>query len=292
MPILEYARPATMSEALGLASEYGQAGKLYAGGTDLMVQLRERAGRLAQTTCLIDLGGVGELAGIAEENGAVHVGAMTTHAALAASPVLREHAPFLAASASTVGAAQIRNKGTVGGNVANGSPAADTLSALVALDARACIESLRGARQVLLKDLYQGAGEIDLALDEVITRFEFASLRGWGTAFHKLGRRKALAISRMNMAAALLVEDGVIVQARLSPGSVFAVPDRVAQAEALLAGQRPGADLFVRAGLAVAEEMVARTGVRWSTEYKRPVAQALARRALEDAYARSGGGTV
>ena len=116
--------------------------------------------------------------------------------------------------------------------------------------------------------------------DELLVAFEFLSLAAWRTSFLKLGRRKALAISRMNVAAAFLLKDGLIQEARISPGCVFRSPDRVKNAEEILLGQIVSKELFAQAGVLAAEEMIRRTGVRWSTEYKQPVLEALVERAL------------
>ncbi len=279
MQALQYHKPSTLEEALRLMDEYAPAIKPYAGGTDLMVQLRAGAKRLAGVSHLLDLGAL-PLSGITETESEMIIGPATTHAAVAASPVLLRCAPMLAQASSTVGSPQIRNAGTVGGNIANGSPAADTLSPFVALDAVLTLVSVSGTRKVAVKDISLGANKVSIAPNELVTAISFPKIDGFSTAFIKLGRRKALAISRMNVAAALKLENGVIAEARIAPGCVFASPDRVRCAEELLLEQRPDAALFARCGEAVSDEMVARTGVRWSTAYKKPVIAALVRRAL------------
>ncbi len=283
MQELSYQKPAGLSEALALMEKHGAAARPYAGGTDLMVQLREGAKRLAGVGLLVDLGGLPELRGISAQGGAVSIGAMESHTALSTSAVLAEHAPFLAKASSTVGSPQIRNNGTVGGNICNASPAADTLSPLAALDAVLVVCGASGTRSVPLAQAYDERGNLAFAPGEVLTRITFESLAGWSTCFLKLGRRKALAISRMNVAVALKMENGVITGARIAPGCVFRAPGRVNAAEALLLDKAPGRELFDECGRMVGEEMVARTGVRWSTEYKQPVVAALVRRALEAA---------
>ncbi|MDR0841327.1 MAG: FAD binding domain-containing protein [Christensenellaceae bacterium] len=281
MQQLQYIKPKSLHEALQYLHEYAGQAKPYAGGTDLMVQLRAGERRLAETRYLIDINGLAELHGFAmKADGTISIGAATSHSAVSQSALLQEHAPFLCAAASSVGSPQIRNMGTVGGNLCNGSPAADTLSPFVALGAEIELHSLRGLRSVPAPDIYIGAGKVKLAPDELAVRIHFSSAAAYNTAFVKLGRRKALAISRMNVAAALLLEEGRIADARIAPGCVFPVPGRVPMAEKLLLGQTPCAHLFFECGKAVAEEMNARTGLRWSTPYKQPVAEALVQRAL------------
>ena len=275
----KYLQPNTLNDCLLALQEADGSAMPYAGGTDVMIHLRERTEHMRQVRLLVDLSALPELRGIAMKDGKIRLGAMTTHSVAAASPLLGAHAPFLCDAASTVGSTQIRNTGTIGGNVCNGSPAADTVTPLVALDAQAVVRSLSGTRIVPVTALY-GRGGMTLAPGELVTEFLFDSYALWQTAFLKLGRRKALAISRMNASVALRFEHGAIAEARVSPGCVFASPRRVASAEAMLIGQVPSLSLFEDCGKAVSEEMVAVTGVRWSTEYKKPVLEALVERAL------------
>lgn len=286
MQKLSYYKPETLDEALGLLSRHAGKIRPYAGGTDLLVQFREHASRLKDVEGVMDIGAVKECFGIEVCGDKISVGAMTTHTQVSESPVIKKHAAFLAAASSTVGSPQIRNSGTVGGNICNGSPAADTLSPFVALDARLVIKSAAGERTALVKDIYLGANKVSLGPDELVTRIEFDRIDAYKTAFIKLGRRKALAISRLNAAAAIRMEEGVIIGARLVPGCIFAVPDRVTAVEEMLLGNAPGEELFVRCGRSVSEEMIARTGIRWSTEYKKPAIEALVERALRAACAR------
>ena len=280
MQKLSYLKPQTLKEALGYLKEYGEKVKPYAGGTDLMVQLREGSSRLKDVEYLMDVQALPELRGIKVREDSIRIGAMTSHTEVNESEVLRKHVPFLSIASSTVGSTQIRNKGTVGGNICNASPAADTLSPFVALNARLVVVSVDGEREVMVKDAREKAGKLKLAPHEMVTSILIDRIDDYSTAFIKLGRRKALAISRMNAAVALKMENGVIAAARIAPGCVFSTPDRVEKAEALIVGKAPSAALFEEAGKAVSEEMIARTGIRWSTEYKKPVIEALIQRAL------------
>lgn len=280
MQKLSYLKPQTLKEALGYLKEYGEKVKPYAGGTDLMVQLREGSSRLKDVEYLMDVQALPELRGIKVREDSIRIGAMTSHTEVNESEVLRKHVPFLSIASSTVGSTQIRNKGTVGGNICNASPAADTLSPFVALNARLVVVSVDGEREVMVKDAMEKAGKLKLAPHEMVTSILIDRIDDYSTAFIKLGRRKALAISRMNAAVALKMENGVIAPARIAPGCVFSTPDRVEKAEALIVGKAPSAALFEEAGKAVSEEMIARTGIRWSTEYKKPVIEALIQRAL------------
>ena len=284
MQNLHYLKPDSLSEALELMERHAGKIKPYAGGTDLLVQLREGAKRLAEVEYMLDLGGLAELKGIQVSETTISIGAMASHTEVSQSAEILKHAPFLAAACATVGSPQIRNAGTVGGNICNGSPAADSLSPFVALNAELVILSKNGQRRVLVKDIYEGANRVSLAGNEMVTRIEFGRIDGWRTAFIKLGRRKALAISRMNAAAAIrLDEAGNMAEVRLVPGCVFATPQRVEKAEQFLLGKKPTAELFLQCGKIVSDYMIECTGVRWSTEYKQPVVEALSQRALCEA---------
>lgn len=284
MQTLQYLCPETLEQALSALHELGPSARVYAGGTDLMVQLREHAPRLRGVTALVDLQHLHALREISETDTALQIGALASHTAVETSPIVQRHAPVLAAASSQVGSPQIRNLGTIGGNVANASPAADTISALAALSAEAEVASARGVRRVPLPELYLGAGKTALAPDEIIVSFTIPKKPGWHSAFCKLGRRKALAISRLNAAVLLHLDGETILEARIAPGCVFSAPDRVVTAEAMLEGQRASSALFARAAAETAEEMVRRSGVRWSTAYKKPALTAVVSEALEQAW--------
>ena len=275
--------PSSLSEALFLLREHAGRIKPLAGGTDLMVELRDGDDKLESMDYALDLTVLPEFRSITLENGLVSIGAMATHDNVAHSPFVRSAAAMLADASASVGAQQVRNVATIGGNVCNAAVAADTLSPLAALDARVTLLSVSGARELSLFEFILGAGKTALQPDELLTKITFVPLSGWQSRFVKLGRRKALAISRMNAAVALRFESGCIAEARLAPGCVFASPRRVAGAEAMLIGQVPTLSLFEACGKAVSDEMVAVTGVRWSTEYKYPALSAIVRRALCEA---------
>lgn len=282
MQTFNYHRPGSLAKACQLLAQYGPAARVMAGGTDLVVALREENRRLAGVSQIIDLGHLGELAGIRADGDIITIGALTTHAEIAASPLLQQYAPLLAVAAAQVGAPQIRNRGTIGGNLANASPAADTVPALIALEARATMVSSQGERQVPVRDLLAAPYRTTLAAGEIITAIALKKLpSSAGSAFLKLGRRKALSIARLNIAVVIDRDgSGRVTEARLVPGAALPVAGRVPAAEAVLAGKAVTAELARQAGEVVAQEMVRLSGLRWSTEYKRPVIAVLSRRAI------------
>ena len=216
---LEYHAAHDLKEALELAKEFGSHKRFLSGGTDVAVRLKEG---LVKEDVVVDLSRVTELRFVREESGVVHVGACATHADLSASPIVRQHGCALALAASRVGGPQIRNMGTVGGNVANASPAGDTIPALIVLDAVVSIASHKGIREVPIIDFFTGPGRSVLAAEELVTELHFpATGSGELTGFGKLGARQAMTISTANVAFYFRIGDNHrIVEARIAFGSV------------------------------------------------------------------------
>jgi CO/xanthine dehydrogenase FAD-binding subunit len=216
---LEYHAAHDLKEALELAKEFGSRKRFLSGGTDVAVRLKEG---LVKEDVVVDLSRVTELRFVREESGVVHVGACATHADLSASPIVRQHGCALALAASRVGGPQIRNMGTVGGNVANASPAGDTIPALIVLDAVVSIASQTGTREIPIIDFFTGPGRSVLAAEELVTELHFpATGPGELSGFGKLGSRQAMTISTANMAFYFRIgKNRRIVEARIAFGSV------------------------------------------------------------------------
>lgn len=279
----KYHRADSLEDVVNVLCEYGGKARIVAGGTDIMVQIHEKDKRWKDLGCLLDITGLErELRYISQDEDKVYIGPLSTHTDLERSEVISAHIPCLGWASATVGSPQIRNRGTLGGSIGNGFPASDPLPALIAADALVRVCGPEGEKTCLLKDFYEGKGSLKLKPGEFIREFIVKKLpQGTKMGFAKLGRRKALAISRLNCAAALTMgEDGCITEARIAPGCIFVQPDRVEEAEQVLLGEKPSEELFARAGAAVARVMIQRTGVRWSTQYKEPVVQEIVLRAL------------
>lgn len=279
----DYHRAASLEDAVKVLYDFGEQARIVAGGTDIMVQINEKDARWKGLACLLDITSLEkELRYITEDEENIYIGPLATHTDLEESSIIKEHLPFLGQASAAVGSPQIRNRGTIGGSIGNAFPASDPLPALIASDAVIKILGPEGERSFLLKDFYEGKGSLKLERGELIREFVIQKLpEKTATGFFKLGRRKALAISRLNCAAALTMnDDGTIAGARIAPGCIFVQPDRVERAEQLLIGKKPSVALFEEAGKAVADVMIERTGVRWSTEYKQPVAAEVVLRAL------------
>ncbi|MEA4883068.1 MAG: xanthine dehydrogenase family protein subunit M [Clostridia bacterium] len=272
-------RPSSLDDALSFLSSHPREVKPIAGGTDLLVAARQEA---PNWTWALDLSGLGEIRGIRRDGMSVCIGAGTTHAEISESTLIAETAPFLASAVRTIGSAQIRNRATIGGNIMNASPAADSIPPLVALDAVAAIGSVRGVRTVELGELITGPYSTAVAFDELLLDVRFRPIPpGARSEFIKLGRRRAMAISRLSVAAMLAVDDnGLIMDARVSAGAAFPTPCRIREAEAVLGGRQYRPELAAEAGKAAGDAMVRASGIRWSTDYKLPVLGALVARAI------------
>jgi CO/xanthine dehydrogenase FAD-binding subunit len=255
-------------------------GRLIAGGTDVIPQMQ--AGRL-QADRLIDLSRVTELSYIEPKNGSIHIGGLTNYMKLINSPLLQAEAPLLVQAAELVGAVQTRYRGTLGGNIANASPAGDTLPPLLALDAAVTLVSVAGERTLPLADLLQGPGKTAVALNEVIHHVSFDRLPANATSiFLKLGNRRGMAIAVVNVALLLQLDQAKRVEeVRIALGAVAPTPIRCPQAEAVLTGQPLTETLIDAAAASAAHECAPIDDVRASAGYRRQMVKVLVCRGLQ-----------
>ena len=254
--------------------------KPIAGGTDLMVSL---TGELAPPPAsVVDLWAIDALRGIAIDGDALTLGALTTYTDIRRSALCREHVPALVDAAATIGAAQIQNRGTLGGNIANASPAGDTLPVLLASDAVIVVGSERGERDVPAARFWTGYRQTALAHDELIVRIRLPLAAGREMRFRKVGTRRAQAISKVVMAVAWQ-GDGKWRDVRVALGSVAATPIRAAATEAVLDGRAPTPESADAAAEALAGELAPIDDVRSTAEYRRLVAARVLHRIVRDA---------
>lgn len=248
-------RPRTVKSALRMMAD--ERLTPLAGCTDIYVGLQFGA---ATSTRFIDLWPLDELRGIARRGTSLRIGALTTYTELIASPLVQRHVPMLAASAREVGGRQIQHRGTLAGNIANASPAGDTLPALAAAQATLVLRSARGAREVALTRFYTGYRTSVLGPDEIIVAIEIPPIVGrqW---WRKVGTRRAQAISKVMMAAVRGDE------VRVAIGSVAPTVIRLPRTEALLAAGRP----IDEAQAALMDEVTPIDDLRSSAEYRRRV---------------------
>lgn len=271
--------PRDLSEAYALLSS--DHWTPLAGGTDLLVQI---SGALAPPPeRVVDLWRIDELRGIAANGETLAIGALTTYRELRHSPLVAEFLPALAAAAATIGAAQIQNRGTIGGNVVNASPAGDTLPILLATDARLVLGSSRGERQVVAREFWPEYRRTARAADELLVRIEIPIREGREVRYRKVGTRRAQAISKVVMALAWRAgEDDAWHDVRLAVGSVAPTPIRAVATEAVLEGTPPSEETAGRAAAALAAELEPIDDVRSTAEYRRSVASRVLHRLIRD----------
>jgi CO/xanthine dehydrogenase FAD-binding subunit len=279
-------RPANLSHALRLLADSLGSERLVplAGGTDLFVYLN--AG-MPSGTRFLDLSRLDELRGIrVVPGGSLRVGAMTTFRELGAHARVRSGWPSLAAAARVVGAAQIQNRGTLGGNIANASPAGDSLPVLLAHDAVVRVASVRGERSIGFASLYAGYRRLAMAADELILSVEIpAPPRGAAMFFRKVGTRAAQSISKVVFAGLLHAgRDGRPDVVRLAWGSVAPVPVRAPRAEAALLGVAPSRSGAEAALDALAGDIAPIDDIRSDREYRMNVARNLLAQFLRTAH--------
>ena len=254
-----------------------------AGGTDLMVALTGELGEPPER--VLDLWRLDELRGIVVDGDAISLGALTTYTEIRRSALCREHLPALVEAAATIGAAQIQNRGTLGGNIANASPAGDTLPVLLALDASIVCGSALGERAVPSESFWTGYRQTALAPDELVVRVLVPLAAGRETRFRKVGTRRAQSISKVVLALSYRDAGPAApwTEVRVALGSVAPTPIRAHLTEAALEGHPPTPDTADRAADALAAELHPIDDVRSTAEYRRLVAARVLHRLIREA---------
>jgi xanthine dehydrogenase small subunit len=270
--------PRTLDAAL--AAMRGGSLRPIAGGTDLMVQLAAEVGVIPQQ--VLDLWRLDELRGIDLDAGTLTLGALTTYTEIRRSSLCHDHLPALVQAAATIGAAQIQNRGTIGGNAVNASPAGDTLPILLATDAELILGSARGERSVRADEFWPAYRRTARAPDELLLRIRIPLPAGRQVRFRKIGTRRAQAISKVMMALAWREDGGVWRDVRLALGSVAATPIRASHTESVLEGAAPRQGTADHAAETLAAEIKPIDDVRSTADYRRAVASRVLHRLLRD----------
>jgi xanthine dehydrogenase small subunit len=269
--------PGTLGEAYTLLS--GGGWRPLAGGTDALV---ERSAGIADRRGYLDLGALDELRGIRLEAGTLVIGAAVTYAELRHHPLVAEHVPVLAEMAGQVGAAQIQNRGTLGGNLATASPAGDSLPVLLALDAEIVVGGARGERTIAVAGFFPAYRRTALAPDELILRILVPVRPDRRVAFRKVGTRRAQSISVVVLAVAWSREAGCMRDVRVALGSVAPTPIRARATEAAMEGGGPTAEIAAHAAATLTAEIAPIDDVRSTAEYRRAVAGRVLSRVIRD----------
>jgi carbon-monoxide dehydrogenase medium subunit len=286
LPKFDFHEPASMDEACQILAELRNTGKLIAGGTDLIVNMKKG---ITTPKHLISLSRIDDLRKLDLSNNLLKIGACVTAAELSESQGINSILGALSNAASSLGSPLIRNLATLAGNLVTARPAADLPPPLMAYGATLALKNKNGERSVSLDDFFTGPGETIMSSDEILTEIQLEKPSNYsGAGYIKLGPRKALAISMVNIAAFISLDEqnGSIQVARIVLGAVAPTPIRATSAETVLLGEKPGTDLFARAGELAVQDSEPITDFRATSEYRRTVVSVLTKRALNLAYAK------
>ena len=283
MKDFEYFEPATLDDALALLQRYRGSGSLFAGGTDLLVQMKEHVRQPAQVINIKKIPGMDDFSFDAERG--LRLGALVTTRQVETSPITLRHYAGLAKAATDFASIQVRHRATVVGNVCRASPSADTLPPLIADAAVLCIQGPAGQRRCAVQDFCTGPGRTVLAADEIVTHIEIpAPPPRTGKVYLKHGRRAQMELATVGAAVRVtLADDGRVDDLAVVLAAVAPTPLRAARAEALLRGRRPTPSFLAAAAQAASEEARPIGDVRGSADYRREMVRVLTRRALEQA---------
>ncbi len=263
--VARYERPASIDKALALLDLHQDSARIIAGGSDLLLEMQRK---VRDVSVLIDLGSIEGLDAIAHEYGRITIGPMTTHRAVIDSEMVQSHGLPLAQASLEVGSAQLRNRATVAGNLITASPANDTISALLALDASVTLASAGGTRTVSLDDFYLGVRRTVMQPNELLTQISFPAPDGSNRGmFVKVGLRSAQAISVVHAAAVLTHARSKVQTARIALGSVAPVVVLVEAAD-LLVGNKLSDELIASCAAAAAAEVQPISDVRATADYR------------------------
>jgi len=277
-PEFDYYRAGSVSEAAGLLRKYPGA-KVLAGGHSLIPLLKLR---LAAPAAVIDIGRIRELKGITVKDGTIRIGAMTTHAELAASPQLAETCPALAQAAAGIGDPAVRNRGTIGGNVVHADPASDLPTVLAVLDARLTVEGPDGKRTLDVGEFFQGMMTTALKEHEILTGIEIpVHSKGETSAYVKFAH-PASRYAVIGVAAALTSSGGKCSAARIAIGGMVPKPLRTSSVERALVGKELSAENIANAASLISKDLGDDVlgDIFASEQYRRAVAPVWMKRAL------------
>lgn len=285
-----YHLPGTLEEALDLLDHYQKKARIIAGGTDVIPSLRRKA---LEVEALVDISNLPGLKDIEEKDGEIHLGGLVTHAQLARSLLIQKKAHLLSEGAGWVGSPQIRNVGTVAGNLVGGQPAGDTSLPLLALNALVTIVSKQGEREVPLNRFFLSPGKTVLDPSrEILTRIRFRGLdKTQGSCYQRLAKRKALTLPILSAAIVVKVDPSQkqIEEAAIALGPVAPIPFRALSSEGLLQGAAITRENFMAAAERAMEESTPRDScLRGSFDYRRQMVGVFVRRGLQRAVEETG----
>jgi carbon-monoxide dehydrogenase medium subunit/xanthine dehydrogenase FAD-binding subunit len=274
IPTLEIVIPENLNQALSLLSRRDPDSRIIAGGTDVIPGLNQELNRFKNTGLLIDINRIPELKGIRPGEEKISIGAAETFSDLLQNELIRKSLPLLWKSASSIGSVQIRNRATIAGNFVNNAPCADSVPVLLVYNASLEIESLNSKREISLNELLSTPYKTKLNTDEIVTRINIPiPAKTLSGKFYKLGRRRAVAISRITLALLADLRGGIINEIRIASGAVTPVGTRFFDLEKFAKGKKIDDQFLKELSRKLGEKIIEAAGLRWSSEYKLPVVQ-------------------
>jgi len=283
-----YSKADSIQEAIRLLKQNPEA-HLIAGGTDVLVKLHKGKGQFHH---LVDIHDIAEL-NFTDRNddGDLIIGPLTCFTHVAESPLIRKHIPVLSEAILTIGGPQVRNMATIGGNLCNGVPSADSATPLIALNAGVTIEGQDGSRQLPLEDFFLGPGRVDLEHHEIMTAITVtrANYDGYYGHFFKYAMRGAMDIATIGCSAVCKVEDEILTDMRLAYGVAAPVPIRCRDTENKIRGRKISQQLLDDISEAVVNDVSPRTSWRAAREFRLQIIATLAHRVVKQAILNAGG---
>lgn len=279
IPKIEYYKFKNLDDTLKFLRECPDS-KILAGGTDLVIQLRS-----GKTTArkIVDISRINGLRYIRDEEKYIRIGALTTIEELKDSGIIRDHAQPLWKAVNNFAVWQIRNIATIGGNICNASPAADTVPPLIVLDTKLKLQNIDGQREVKVEEFFKGPGETIIEKDEVLTEVVVPKKdNSWRYSFIKLGKRHSHILSIVNVAVGLKIDNDVIEDVIIALGSVAPTPVRAKSVENYLKEHRISREVLEEASQQVVRDVRPISDVRASAEYRVEMSKILVKRALNE----------
>jgi xanthine dehydrogenase FAD-binding subunit len=274
IPHFDFIRPRTLDEALTVLNSNIEPPMILAGGTDVITGMQQGDERFCKAQTLLDIHHLTELRGIEKNAEGWRFGSAVTFSEIASHPAIISDLPLLAQAAASIGSVQIRNRATIAGNFVNNAACADSVPPLLVYDAQVHIQSAKSERIMPLAEFLLAPNRTALHKNELVTELRIPALpAGYSGKYHKLGRRRGIAISRITLAVLLKQKNSVVEDIRLASGAVTPIGARFFDLEARLRGQKISDELFASTAQELGEAILERTGLRWSSPYKLPVVQ-------------------
>jgi CO/xanthine dehydrogenase FAD-binding subunit len=275
-----YYRPSTVEEAVNILKENGDLLKPIAGCTDVGVALEEK---ILDRRNYLDLSFIDELKGIREKDGYIYIGALTTHAEIVESDIIKKAAPVLSMACSTIGSPLIRNRATIGGNVCHASPSGDSIPALMVLDSELLLKNSNNERWVPIGQFFTAPGKTKRDDSEILVSIRFKPLSDKHICiFHKLGQRKALACSKASMAFIAEVKGRQLRDVRIAMGAVAPTVVRGYKTEEFLNNREINAEIIKKASESVSSEVNPIDDLRSTAEYRKNMMGVLLEKSLNN----------